>query len=116
MRERVTAGTASRIEPAESGLEDVFIHLMSLSFDNFGTAMKGFSFKRWWGIVLKEFLQLRRDRITFAMIVGIPIAQLLLFPAVAESPRSEPGCPLTLHPGYSSVAYSVAAPGQKKTG
>ncbi len=34
---------------------------------------------RFWGILLKEFLQLRRDRITFAMIVGVPIAQLLLF-------------------------------------
>lgn len=34
---------------------------------------------RWWAIVLKEFIQLRRDRITFAMIVGIPIIQLTLF-------------------------------------
>jgi ABC-2 type transport system permease protein len=38
-----------------------------------------FSAQRWWGVVLKEFLQLRRDRITFAMIVGIPIVQLTLF-------------------------------------
>ena len=38
-----------------------------------------FSFSRWWAIVLKEFLQLRRDRVTFAMIVGIPIIQLTLF-------------------------------------
>jgi ABC-2 type transport system permease protein len=38
-----------------------------------------FSVQRWWSIVLKEFLQLRRDRITFAMIVGIPIMQLTLF-------------------------------------
>jgi ABC-2 type transport system permease protein len=37
------------------------------------------SFSRWWGIVLKEFLQLRRDRVTFAMIIGIPIVQLVLF-------------------------------------
>jgi ABC-2 type transport system ATP-binding protein len=33
---RVTAGTASRIEPADTGLEDVFIHLMSRSADNYG--------------------------------------------------------------------------------
>jgi ABC-2 type transport system ATP-binding protein len=33
---RATAGTAWRVEPAETGLEDVFIHLMSLSADNFG--------------------------------------------------------------------------------
>ena len=38
-----------------------------------------FSFPRWWGIVLKEFLQLRRDRITFGMIIGLPIIQLVLF-------------------------------------
>ena len=39
----------------------------------------GFSVSRWWSIVLKEFLQLRRDRVTFAMIVGIPILQMTLF-------------------------------------
>jgi ABC-2 type transport system permease protein len=26
-----------------------------------------FSISRWWSIVRKEFLQLRRDRVTFAM-------------------------------------------------
>lgn len=38
-----------------------------------------FSVSRWWSIVLKEFLQLKRDRVTFAMIVGLPIIQLTLF-------------------------------------
>jgi ABC-2 type transport system permease protein len=38
-----------------------------------------FSFLRWWSIVGKEFTQLRRDRVTFAMIVGIPILQMALF-------------------------------------
>jgi ABC-2 type transport system permease protein len=38
-----------------------------------------FSFARWWAIVRKEFLQLRRDRITFAMVIGIPIFQMMLF-------------------------------------
>jgi ABC-2 type transport system permease protein len=41
--------------------------------------MIGFSISRWWGMVRKEFLQLRRDRVTFGMIVGIPIIQLVLF-------------------------------------
>ncbi len=41
--------------------------------------MNGFSIARWWAIVRKEFLQLRRDRVTFAMIVGIPILQMALF-------------------------------------
>ena len=48
----------------------------------------GWSFQRFWGIVLKEFLQLRRDRVTFAMIVGIPVAQLVLFGyAINNDPR-----------------------------
>jgi ABC-2 type transport system permease protein len=38
-----------------------------------------FSITRWWGIVLKEFLQLRRDRITFGMVVGMPIIMLVVF-------------------------------------
>jgi ABC-2 type transport system ATP-binding protein len=33
---QATNGTASHIEPAETGLEDVFIHLMDRSTDNFG--------------------------------------------------------------------------------
>ena len=39
----------------------------------------GFSPMRWWSMVLKEFTQLKRDRLTFAMIVGIPIMQTALF-------------------------------------
>jgi ABC-2 type transport system permease protein len=39
----------------------------------------GFSLARWWSIVLKEFIQLKRDRITFGMILGIPILQMALF-------------------------------------
>ena len=38
-----------------------------------------FSGARWWAVVLKEFTQLKRDRLTFAMIVGIPIMQMALF-------------------------------------
>jgi ABC-2 type transport system permease protein len=50
-----------------------------------------FSFARWWAIVRKEFLQLRRDRITFAMIVGIPIIQMALFGfAINTDPRHLP--------------------------
>ncbi|MFM0034551.1 ABC transporter permease [Paraburkholderia strydomiana] len=50
-----------------------------------------FSLSRWWSIVLKEFLQLRRDRITFAMIIGLPIIQLSLFGfAINTNPRHLP--------------------------
>jgi ABC-2 type transport system ATP-binding protein len=33
---RATAGTGAHVEPAETGLEDVFIHLMNRSADNYG--------------------------------------------------------------------------------
>jgi ABC-2 type transport system permease protein len=49
------------------------------------------SFARFWGVVLKEFLQLSRERITFAMVLGIPIAQLLLFGyAINSDPKNLP--------------------------
>ncbi|WP_421570118.1 ABC transporter permease [Stenotrophomonas sp. PD6] len=35
--------------------------------------------RRLWAIVLKELRQMRRDRVTLAMIVGIPVMQLVLF-------------------------------------
>jgi ABC-2 type transport system permease protein len=42
-------------------------------------------------MVVKEFLQLRRDRLTFAMILGIPIVQLVLFGfAIDNDPRHLP--------------------------
>jgi ABC-2 type transport system permease protein len=37
------------------------------------------SWRRLWAIVIKELRQLSRDRITLAMIVGIPVIQLMLF-------------------------------------
>src|SRR5665647_447841 len=37
------------------------------------------SFARFWAIVIKEFIQMRRDRLTFGMIIGIPVVQLMLF-------------------------------------
>lgn len=37
------------------------------------------SWRRLWAVMLKELRQLRRDRITLAMIVGIPVMQLVLF-------------------------------------
>ena len=37
------------------------------------------SWRRLWAVMLKELRQMRRDRITLAMIVGIPVLQLVLF-------------------------------------
>lgn len=46
---------------------------------------------RIWAVLTKEFVQMRRDRLTFAMMVGIPLIQLLLFGyAINTDPRHLP--------------------------
>jgi len=53
--------------------------------------MTRFSFHRLWAIVLKEFIQMKRDRVTFAMMVGIPLMQLTLFGfAINSDPKHLP--------------------------
>lgn len=53
--------------------------------------MPRLSFHRLWAIVLKEFIQMRRDRITFGMMVGIPLMQLMLFGfAINSDPKQLP--------------------------
>ena len=53
--------------------------------------MQRFTFHRLWAIVLKEFIQMKRDRVTFAMMAGIPLMQLLLFGfAINSDPRHLP--------------------------
>jgi len=55
------------------------------------TSLIGFSFSRWWSMVLKEFIQLRRDRLTFAMMIGLPIVQMALFGfAINNDPKHMP--------------------------
>jgi len=50
-----------------------------------------FSMERFKGIVMKEFIQMRRDRLTFAMMLGIPMLQLILFGyAINVNPRHLP--------------------------
>ena len=50
-----------------------------------------FTLHRLWAIVLKEFIQMRRDRVTFGMMVGIPLLQLTLFGfAINSDPRHLP--------------------------
>ena len=53
--------------------------------------MRSFSLARLAAILAKEFIQIRRDRLTFAMMVGIPIMQLLLFGfAINSDPKALP--------------------------
>lgn len=52
---------------------------------------KLFSFSRCLAVIIKEFIQMRRDRLTFAMIIGIPIMQLILFGyAINSNPKHLP--------------------------
>ena len=62
-----------------------------------------FSFSRWLGIVGKEFIQLKRDRLTFGMIVGIPVVQLILFGfAINSDPKHLPTAALIADRGEFS--------------
>ncbi len=59
------------------------------------TARKRFimfwSWRRLLALMHKEFLQLRRDRLTFAMMIGIPLMQMILFGfAINSDPRQLP--------------------------
>jgi len=50
-----------------------------------------FNWRRFWTIVGKEFIQMRRDRVTFAMMIGIPLLQLILFGyAINSDPKHLP--------------------------
>lgn len=54
------------------------------------------SWQRCVAMFVKEFIQLRRDRPTFAMIVGIPLIQLMLFGyAINTDPKHLPTAVLT---------------------
>lgn len=53
--------------------------------------MRRMTLHRWLGIVIKEFIQLKRDRLTFGMILGIPIIQLMIFGfAINSDPKHLP--------------------------
>jgi ABC-2 type transport system permease protein len=50
-----------------------------------------FSLGRWFAVLVKEFIQMRRDRLTFAMMIGVPIIQLTLFGfAINSDPKALP--------------------------
>src|SRR2546423_11753164 len=50
-----------------------------------------FSPARFWAIVVKEFVQMRRDRLTFGMMIGVPLLQLVLFGfAINSDPKHLP--------------------------
>lgn len=53
--------------------------------------MSIFSLSRFLSVLSKEFIQMRRDRLTLGMMIGLPIMQLLLFGfAINNDPRNLP--------------------------
>lgn len=50
-----------------------------------------FSLFRLWGLIIKEFIQFKRDRSTFVIIISLPIVQLILFGmAINTNPKNLP--------------------------
>lgn len=69
----------------------------------------GFSIGRLFAILAKEFIQMRRDRITFAMMLAVPIIQLLLFGfAINNDPKALPTALIALDQGTHARAVASA--------
>jgi len=70
--------------------------------------MNAFSITRVFAVMAKEFVQLTRDRITYAMLLVVPVMQLLLFGyAINNEPRHLPTAVLAME--NSTYARSVLA-------
>src|SRR5262247_1483764 len=68
-----------------------------------------FSPARFWAIVVKEFIQMRRDRLTFGMMVGIPMMQLILFGfAINSDPKHLPTAALCAESSVFSRSILMA--------
>ena len=67
------------------------------------------SLTRTWAVMAKEFIQLTRDRLTYAMILLLPIIQLLLFGyAINDDPRNLPTAVLVQDNGAFSRSILTA--------
>lgn len=71
--------------------------------------MSAFSWSRFVAIVQKEFIQMRRDRLTFGMMVGIPLMQLMLFGfAINFDPKGLPTAVMVSQPSAFSRSFVAA--------
>jgi ABC-2 type transport system permease protein len=68
-----------------------------------------FSLSRFRAMVVKEFVQMRRDRMTFGMMIGIPLIQLILFGfAINSDPKHLPAAVLLAdHGTYGRTLLSA---------
>ena len=62
--------------------------------------LRRFSGARMLAVLMKEFIQMRRDRLTFAMIIAIPLAELFIF-----------GYAINLNPKHLPTAIAIDDPG-----
>ena len=70
--------------------------------------MKRFSVQRTWAVFVKELQQMLRDRLTFAMAIGVPVLQLVLFGyAINTDPKGLPTALVSADTG--PMGRSVAA-------
>ncbi|MCR4266392.1 ABC transporter permease [Nitratireductor sp. ZSWI3] len=68
-----------------------------------------FSLSRLGALLIKEFIQMRRDRITFGMMLGVPLMQLVLFGyAINNDPKALPAALVTLSQDHYSRAMVSA--------
>jgi ABC-2 type transport system permease protein len=68
-----------------------------------------FSFGRTWAVAVKEFQQMLRDRLTFAMAIGVPVLQLVLFGyAINTDPKGLPTALVSADAGPQSRALAAA--------
>jgi len=66
-------------------------------------------FRRMWAMVIKEFVQMRRDRMTFATMIFVPILQLTLFGyAINTDPKQLPTAVLVRDEGPLTRAVLAA--------
>jgi len=72
-------------------------------------ATRFLSWSRILAVLAKEFIQMRRDRITFAMMLGVPLIQLVLFGyAINTDPRALPAAIVALSQDrYSRAVVSA---------
>jgi ABC-2 type transport system permease protein len=65
--------------------------------------------RRMWAIIVKEFVQMRRDRMTFATMIMVPVLQLTLFGyAINTDPKHLPAVVLTRDSGPLTRAVLAA--------
>ncbi len=68
-----------------------------------------FSLRRLMAVILKEGVQMRRDRLTFAMMLGVPLLQLVLFGfAINSDPKNLPAALVTTTQDHYSRAMVTA--------